>query len=199
MQPSKRFTNKRYWDVVLKEEKYFQLDLSNLGTVSNKVALDICCGTGDLLVGLRILGYEVYGLDFSQTAIIETKKKLPNLHIYQIDLNKDKINLNQKFDLITLQNSIAFIIDKERVAMSIKEHLLDDGIFILKTLVLEKEEYEESIMGLSKDISITQHDKKLIDSVFGNIVSESIVVINLRDGSGALSTTTVYTKNKGGL
>jgi 2-polyprenyl-3-methyl-5-hydroxy-6-metoxy-1,4-benzoquinol methylase len=117
--------------------KYFNL-------TEGKKALDLGCGTGTTAFTLTKLGFEVSGVDISETAIemaCELAKK-QNLEInFQVGDVLALLKLNEKFDLIYDSHCLHCIVfdeDRMKVLEGIKKSLTETGIFILDTMAMAK-------------------------------------------------------------
>lgn len=112
---------------------------------SGKKALDLGCGTGTTAFVLSRLGFDVTGVDISETAI-EMAQKLS----LQQQLNI-KFTVTDILELTSLKDSyhliydshclhcIVFEEDRMKVLKGVFNSLLDSGIFILDTMVMDEE------------------------------------------------------------
>lgn len=107
-----------------------------------KNALDLGCGTGTTAFTLAQLGFNVTGIDISETAIemanelAKTQKLNIRFQVYDLLLLNQ---LEEKFDVIYdshCHHCIVFEDDRKLVLSGIKKILNADGIFILDTMVL---------------------------------------------------------------
>ncbi len=162
---------KEFWDNVFKEKKGFSpMNLILLNRVLDfvksykipKMALDVGCGSGDLVLKLSKLGLDTTGIDFSDVALEKTKSLIEDNKIQakliKIDLNNSKfsISLAERFDIIFCKLVYAFISDKEMFFENIKNLLSENGSFILITPVLYKGiEYDKRLKGISVDYEET--------------------------------------------
>lgn len=110
-----------------------------------KKALDVGCGTGTTAFTLAKLGFDVTGVDVSETAI-EMGRDLALQQDLKIQFLVNDIlkieNSIDKFDLIYDSHCLHCIVFEEdrRLALSnLKKSLTHDGIFILDTMVMPKE------------------------------------------------------------
>lgn len=102
----------------------------------NDKILDLACGTGTFLTMLKLKGFDVTGLDLSET-IIEIameKAKLNRLKIPFEVMDMTNFKLEKKFDMITcFFDSVNFLKDKIQIKDMFKcvhEHLNPNGYFI---------------------------------------------------------------------
>ncbi|MFD5536680.1 class I SAM-dependent methyltransferase [Streptomyces sp. NPDC127079] len=102
--------------------------------------LDVGCGSGDLAVKLAQRGYDVTGIDLSQVAIdraTERSKEAETLgHTTFFVCNVEnpteaKRFDGQRFDLITCKLVYAFLEDRPAFLEWVKDHLAEDGKFLL--------------------------------------------------------------------
>jgi SAM-dependent methyltransferase len=73
--------------------------------------LEIGCGTGELLNDIK--AKRKTGIDFSEGMIAEAKKQFPQLELYVMPA--ERIEFNEKFDLIILSNLIGYLDDIQDV------------------------------------------------------------------------------------
>lgn len=120
--------------------------------INNQKALDLGCGTGTTAFVLSRLGFEVTGVDISETAIamgqdlaLQQNLKINFIQGDVLELNK----LNQKFDLIYDSHCLHCIVfeeDRMRVLKGVKSALNEGGIFILDTMVMPSEPHDPAAM-----------------------------------------------------
>lgn len=119
---------------------------------SSKV-LDLACGSGTLCILMSLLGYNVEGLDLSESILEIAKEKTKinhqTINYYQDDMTS--FNLNKKYDVITcFFDSINFLSSKQEIMKmldTVAKHLITGGYFIFD--VFSKEmltEYENNII-----------------------------------------------------
>jgi len=98
-----------------------------------KTVLDIGCGTGIYLVGLKKKGFDVEGLDLSTSMLKEVRKKDPKIKLYKKNMSSFKIN--KKYDsAMCLSSSLASLPNFSLIEKTLKNifnHLTLNGIFIL--------------------------------------------------------------------
>ena len=138
-------TKPAFWDeMYLSGKDYMSVDeifLSDLLRNENKnmgSALDLGCGTGDLVVKLSKKGFDVTGLDVSHVAIKKATERAlkegvsPRLLIGEISsLGEDVL-----YDVIFCKLMYAFIPEKVPFLKEVKKHLGRKGIFVIITPVL---------------------------------------------------------------
>ena len=78
---------------------------------ADQIALDVCCGTGDLAFSMARTGAKVYGLDFTPAMLaVATERKLKLLHQYNPPLKVEFLEgdaqklpfPDQRFDAVTV-------------------------------------------------------------------------------------------------
>jgi SAM-dependent methyltransferase len=123
------YKDKNYFD----EYKYILKIIEKSGQGKNGAILDIGCGTGRYLSLFKKDGFNVYGIDISESMIKESKRYLcqeDNL----LCCKASDFNFNRKFDVIvSLFHVISYQADAdelEKVFMNIAKHLKNNGLFI---------------------------------------------------------------------
>ena len=97
-----------YWKDIISYINYFLTDDISI--------LDVGCGVGDTLASLK--GKRKVGIDISPAMIDFAKQHYPGIDFHEMDaLN---INLNEKFDVIILSNTIGYFVDIQKVMESLK-------------------------------------------------------------------------------
>ncbi len=98
-----------------------------------KTILDVGCGTGIYLVGLKKKGFDIEGLDLSESMLKEARKKDSKMKLYKKDMSSFKIS--KKYDsVICLSSSLASLPNFSLIKKTLKNifnHLTPKGIFIL--------------------------------------------------------------------
>lgn len=97
-----------------KRKKYYWNDIveyCNFYIQDHESVLEIGCANGDTLSKLR--GGRKAGIDFSPNMIAEAKTAHPHIDFYQMDAHQ--IELDEKFDVVIISNSIGFFDDVQRV------------------------------------------------------------------------------------
>ncbi len=114
-------------------------------TPQNSKALDVGCGTGTTAFILAKAGFNVTGVDISETAIQMgqelAKQQNLEIHFQLADILKTE-KFPAKFDLIYDSHCLHCIVfekDRRLVLNNLKNQLSEDGIFILDTMVLPTE------------------------------------------------------------
>jgi len=107
-------------------------------SLSCKNILELGCGTGRVTIALAKEGFNITGLDLSNEMLAVFRQKLDDTVKNRIELihgNMADFNLNKKFDLIIVPfRAFQCLTDDKDIKNSlncVKEHLTDDGIFIV--------------------------------------------------------------------
>ena len=133
-----RENSKKYYDA-----KYFRT--SNFGSLSNNIyrlqigktflklktpngnALDIGCGDGSLLFIMKRFGWEVYGVDISDSAVKLAKEKLGTENIFTGKLGDCHFPSNF-FDVISLRHVLEHLHEPYKSLKEIRRILKEDGV-----------------------------------------------------------------------
>lgn len=90
-------------------------------------ALDIGCMEGEFT---KYLKGNVLGVDVSQVAVDRAKKKFPALKFKKLDIEEEK--LEQKFDLITVMETLYYLADQVAVKDRIVSMMTEGGYLVLE-------------------------------------------------------------------
>jgi SAM-dependent methyltransferase len=102
--------------------------------------LELAAGTGRVALSLAQEGFEVVALEKSQSMIAQARKKVALLakdvidRVRLVEGSMEKFSLGRKFALIIVPNSFGHLLtfeDQVSTIRCVKEHLSDEGIFIL--------------------------------------------------------------------
>ncbi|MHA2081072.1 MAG: class I SAM-dependent methyltransferase, partial [Candidatus Thorarchaeota archaeon] len=102
--------------------------------------LDLAAGTGRVTFALAQAGFEVVGLEHSLSMMTEARKKLESSpkevsrRITLVEASMKEFSLDRKFPLVIVPNSFVHLLtaqDQLSTIHCVKEHLVDDGLFIL--------------------------------------------------------------------
>lgn len=93
-------TGKVRRDITLKE-------IEHLGC--GKKAIDLGCGTGQLVVELREKGFDAFGVDVSENMIVEARKLLPKDADKKVFSVKDFEEVEGKFDVVTAMGLLEYL------------------------------------------------------------------------------------------
>jgi len=119
-------------EYALESDYIFKLVSSRMPNA--KTLLDIGCGSGKHAYEMYKKGFNVTGVDLSDT-MLEQAKKLPENEISFYKGDARNVRLNSDFDIVTslfhvlsYQNSNEDVLDMLR---TIKQHLSHDGVFVI--------------------------------------------------------------------
>ena len=156
----------------LKKSKHGKQFIQFLPSNLDIKIIDLGCGTGSLVSGLKNSGYKnVSGIDVSHENI--EHGKLAGLDIRHgeiINFLDQEIENNKNYDVVFLMDVLEHLDDNELfdVVHKVKQVLSSNGIFIIKTINAES---LISGMGRYMDItherSFTSHSMKELMSAFG--------------------------------
>ena len=129
----------RYYDLLYKDKDYageavYIHGLIQKHTPGARTILNLGCGTGKHDVCLEKLGYQITGIDLSETMLIEARKRetLNKLEFFQGDIRN--VDLGREFDVvISLFHVISYqTTDNDVIAVfrNANRHLKDGGLFI---------------------------------------------------------------------
>jgi SAM-dependent methyltransferase len=91
--------------------------------------LDIGCGSGALLKRMANLGWQCFGIDFSEHAVGEARRNVPGAVIAHQSI--EQFTLPFQFDVITAFHVIEHINDPRRTLLRIHELLAPGGLLVL--------------------------------------------------------------------
>lgn len=98
------------------------------GKLAGKRLLDIGCGFGHLLKVFKAGGCEVYGVEILDSLRETLRHRGYVTFKYVTDIPKE-----QKFDIISLIDSLCYFEDPNGVLLAAKGYLKEDGIIIVRT------------------------------------------------------------------
>lgn len=105
----KRNLNKYYWNDITSYCDYF-ID-------ENSSVLDVGCGTGELMAGLK--AKVKTGIDFSEAMIAEARKQYPDLDFHV--MNASNITLDKTYDVIIISNLVGHLEDVQAVFQELRK------------------------------------------------------------------------------
>jgi SAM-dependent methyltransferase len=142
-----------------------------IGSVKNKVILDMGCGFGDHAEKLSKQKYKkLIGFDISKELVkFANQQKIPNSAFYVGDMSKKLKHEDSSFDVVYSSLAIHYIKNIDQLFKEVNRVLKKNGIFCFSTghpIFNLINQSDESIIGVKK-----QSDGKRI--IFGNYFDES--------------------------
>ncbi|HXC03342.1 MAG TPA: bifunctional class I SAM-dependent methyltransferase/glycosyltransferase family 2 protein [Bacteroidia bacterium] len=108
-QKGKRRRFRYYWNDIAVYTNYFSHE--------DHSVLEIGCGTGDLLAGIK--GKRKLGIDFSEEMVKEARIHHPGIEFKQ--MAAEALDLNEKFDCIVISNLVGYLDDVESFLQQVKK------------------------------------------------------------------------------
>ena len=93
--------------------------------------LDIGCGPGHFLYSADKNGYDVLGVESDDQLISLGKKLYPTANLRVLNESAEELNLDRKFDNITLIDVLEHIQNDRQILMKLKNNLSHEGHMIL--------------------------------------------------------------------
>ena len=127
-----RFANGQDFGVITEAE----LDTICSAVDSSSSALDLACGTGDLVLKLARRGLSVTGVDISSVGLELARKRLESEGLsatfFEADLNSVDLSssLQGPFDFIFIKLAFSFVNNREVLLEQIKKLLSPSGVFV---------------------------------------------------------------------
>ncbi|MCK9217385.1 MAG: class I SAM-dependent methyltransferase [Firmicutes bacterium] len=131
----------KIYDILMEDSDYnawteYIIQLFEKHDVKPKNILDLACGTGNITIPLSKSGYNMCGVDISESmlAIAENKARSNKCKIKFIQQDIRELNLSEKFDAVTCAcDGINYILKEEElisVLLRIYDALSENGILI---------------------------------------------------------------------
>lgn len=102
-------------------------------------ALDLGCGTGDLLAKLVARGFHVDGVDASAVALESARDRLGadvgSLVCADLD-GADLSTLSPQYDLVSMKLVLAFVHERARLLDTVRSKIIPTGVFVLITPII---------------------------------------------------------------
>jgi len=180
------------WNQILKEEWYSQEEpdelvvdfVALLNKTGKRVrALDLGCGAGRHLVYMTLQGFEVFGLDISETGLSVTKKRLKKQNVEAYLLKGDMKKLpyvNSCFDVVICLHTIYHqkFEDMKKTIFEIHRILKRKGVALINFLSKRTYSYAKgrkveentfiTLEGTEKGVLHHFTDKREIQNLFKN-------------------------------
>lgn len=139
-----------------------------------KKCLELGCGTGNMTLRLKKIGFEVYGMDISEDMMCVAQEKLMEENLRAVLLNQDMtdFSIDKSFSCIfSFCDGYNYITDENKLVNSFKNvysHLNDGGYFIFDV----SSEYKlKNIIG-SKSFTLVEDD---ICYIWDNFIDGDII------------------------
>jgi 2-polyprenyl-3-methyl-5-hydroxy-6-metoxy-1,4-benzoquinol methylase len=108
-----------------------------LNLISKGNILDLACGTGRLAIPLAQKGFNVVGLDASESMLTLAREKSKELPIEWIRGDIRDFQLNETFDLILMAGNAfqALLSEEDQIQMlaCVRKHIKPSGLFVFNT------------------------------------------------------------------
>lgn len=130
----------RHYDRMFSPKGDVEFFLNEARTLGGPV-LELACGTGRLLQPIAEAGFSATGIDLSPDMLAEARRKAQSANVSPRYLQADmtSFRLDERFALIFIGgNSICHLLDIDSFQAcmsSVREHLADDGRFIVDVFV----------------------------------------------------------------
>ncbi|MEW6295846.1 MAG: class I SAM-dependent methyltransferase [Candidatus Diapherotrites archaeon] len=125
----------RWWAKHWIAEESFRVNLMVSMAGGNKAArvIDLGCGNGVFLKKLKEMGfYNLYGVDYSQTAVKNLSKE--GFNVIKLDLSKNfSGKLSQKFDLVLVGELLEHLPEPKKFILETKKIIKKGGRLIIST------------------------------------------------------------------
>jgi SAM-dependent methyltransferase len=157
--------------------------------------LDLAAGTGRVTFALAQEGFEVVALEHSSSMMAEARKKLESSpkevssRITLVEGSMKEFSLDQRFPLVIVPNSFVHLLttqDQLSTIHCVKEHLTDDGLFILDLYPgehqYERATFEDAPVNLPDGRTVKRYG--VIQSDFLNRLMRVELTYTVRNPSG---------------
>ncbi len=160
-----------YYDLMMEDVDYdLFVDIVKDNVSIDKSILDCGCGTGNVTIPLKKLGYNIVGIDYSSDMLTVCKAKQEkeniNFPIYENNIEEDLGNC--LFDSCISFLDVINYVDYKKAFKSIYECLKPNGIFIFD---VNDFDYQESMKGYTEEDSneLFRYTWKILDNGIGSI------------------------------
>ncbi len=138
------YRNPKYYDLIFsvrnyqKEIAFIEKNIATFSKIKVKDILDIACGTGNHIIELAKLGYDVWGFDISKEMIDYIKSKIvnkfTNVNLFVADMSSFDVPV--KVDLcINMFNSFSCMLENNQFYShleSVSKALKSGGLYIVE-------------------------------------------------------------------
>jgi len=166
-------------DVESREEKFSTI--YNLIDFSNKSSIfDVGAGTGQFLSKFKELGWNVDGIEYSKDAVLFARKRY-KLHLKSGDLLKAKLNKNEKFNYIVINNVLEHLYKPLDTLILLEKFLADEGKLILAVPNIDSLGFKIFIRNwypLQPPIHLSQFEPKTIENILNRSGFKVIKIIH---------------------
>lgn len=131
--PIREFYDKEYYAHVAHDSRlpwHCRKVGARLGSMSGRHVLDVACGTGEWLGFFRDRGASVAGIDLSQKAIDECKRRFPEGE-FSCGPAETLPFADARFDLVTCMGSLEHFLDKPKALAEMKRVGKPDAAFVI--------------------------------------------------------------------
>ncbi len=118
-----------------------------LNLIETGSVLDLACGTGRLAIPLAQKGFNVTGLDVSESMLALAREKSSDLPIAWVQGDIRDFHLNETFDLILMAGNAfqALLTEAEQLQMlkCVRKHLNPSGLFVFNTRNPQENDFKD--------------------------------------------------------
>lgn len=117
------------------------IELMDFLEIKQGKALELGSGAGDLSIKLHDLGFDVTGVEISETAVEWARQKAGNIRFIHQSVTESQLLENETFDLILDGNCLHCLFDDDRVKLydNISRLLKPEGYFYVASVIANNE------------------------------------------------------------
>src|SRR6516165_10618440 len=104
--------------------------LAAVGAKANLIALDLCCGQGNVAEALTDRGCQVVGIDFSPAMLALARRRVPSATFFEADA-QDLPFSDAEFDIAVSNVGVCHVPDQPRALSEIRRVLRPQGRFAM--------------------------------------------------------------------
>ena len=109
------------WVYKVRTEALYELFRKYEWPIKSRAVLEVGCGTGYFIeYWLNRKAHPVVGIDIAETSIKKLKEAFPKAEFYLVDLSEPDLNLDERFDYISVFDVLFHIVDDNRFARGIE-------------------------------------------------------------------------------